>query len=255
MEKIVQSKDDLLRHLHEQFGLLVRSSISYDEGFDGAAKWIALSMRTLLHDSKASMSLLKQLGLKNILFCCTCHGEYSEKLHISSYSCLTSVLMRKPAIAKYLPILDSSPDNMKWVSFQKWWDKVVIVDNNKNKFSRQRLIRIVSNKDGGAHVDPELEKDYYELSRRNSLGWKYSTGGKWFDLSGPELASIRQMAHEIILTLTKGFPDIKKSIDLDIFCKALHPKVDRSGIVIGGEVILVTDQNINLVDAYLKRKI
>ena len=232
---------------------MVQSSIAYDKGFDGEAKRIAHIIRTMLYDSNKSTSLLEQLGLKNITFCCTCCGEYNEAIHLSSFSCLVLIFMGKPVISKYIPTLESSAGNMKWVPFRQWWDKVVIVDSNKNKFSRQRLIMTVCNKDGGAHVDPEIDKEYYELSRKNSLRWKYGVNGKWFDFSRPELASIRQMAHEIILTLTKELPELEDAIDSKVLSEAKNPKRDQSGIFLG-EVIIVTDQNQDIADKYKKRK-
>jgi len=232
---------------------LVQSSIEYDKGFDGEAKRLAHVMRTLLYDTNRSTSLLKQLGMKNIRFCCTCSGEFNKRIHLAGFSCLTSVFMGKPAIRKHLPTLESSPSNIKWVPFQKWWNKIVIVDHNGNKFSRQRLIRTVCNKDGGAHIDPELDKKYYELSRKNSLGWKYCTGGKWFDVSGPELASIRQMAHEIIMTLTKALPELEGGIDSEALSEALNPKRDWSGYLIR-EMILLTDDNKSIAKKYTQKE-
>ncbi len=80
----------------------------------------------------------------------------------------------------------------------------------KNKFTRKDIILNVANKDGGAHVDPTLPEMYYELSRKNSIGWKLITDETVMDFSvGPELASIRQIAYEIIVTLEKDFPFLK----------------------------------------------
>jgi hypothetical protein len=254
MSNVKQSDQELRNHLKEQFGFLVQSSISYDKGFDGEAKRLALTMRILLHDSKNSTSLLKQLGIKNIKFCCTCKEEYNKKLYSTGFHCLVSVFKGKPQFSKYIPSLYFSPHDMKWVSLQKWLDKVVVVDGNKNKFTRQRLIRHVCNQDGGAHVDPSLDKQYHEFSRKNSLGWKYCSNGKWFDFSSPELASIRQMANEIIITLTKALPELEETVESNILSEALNPKIDLQGLSCGG-LIIITEDNKDFIERHMKIKI
>jgi hypothetical protein len=240
METVKQSNKDLRKHLEEQFVFLINFSLAYDKGYDAEAKRLAHIIRTLLHDTDKSKSLLKQLDLKKIKFCCTCTGSYSAKKHNAGFHCLSYVFLGNPQMLKHLPIIGSVPIGGKWVHFQEWWDKIVIVDSEKNKFKRKRLILTVCNKDGGSHVDPEIEKNYYSLSRENSLGWKYGSDGKWFDITKPELASIRQMAHEVILTFINEFPELEKVVKPEDFSEALNPKRDLQGIVVNEMIIIGT---------------
>lgn len=96
------------------------------------------------------------------------------------------------------------------VSFRRWWDKVVVRDLTSATFTRRRLVLDVSNKEGGAHVDPKLDADYAKLSRFNSMGWKVSVaGGPQHDpINSPVLPSIRQIAHEVLRTLKDEYPDL-----------------------------------------------
>jgi hypothetical protein len=60
----------------------------------------------------------------------------------------------------------------------------------------------VADQDGGAHVDPELDKAYAKLTRQNSLGLVFSVGDEpreW--ANNPVPPSIRQVTQEILWTL------------------------------------------------------
>ncbi len=111
MSKVKQTGEYLNRAVKAQFGFLVKSAIDYDKESHDEAKRLALAMRVLLYDSQSSLSLLEQLGLKNILFCCTCNEEFYEGIIRSGSSCLTSVFMGSPQVSKWLPILESPPAN------------------------------------------------------------------------------------------------------------------------------------------------
>ena len=63
----------------------------------------------------------------------------------------------------------------------------------------------LANKHGGAHVDPELDDIYAELSRENSLERMRSSSAGWVPMPGPEHASERQIAHEFIRTFVPGY--------------------------------------------------
>jgi hypothetical protein len=112
---------------------------------------------------------------------------------------------------KYVPPLNDGPPtryNCGKVPFDDWWNKIVFADQFKNKFTRRDLILAVCNKDGGAHVDPSLDKAYAELTRSGSLGWKFFVNGvEQEPATKPELASIRQIAHEVLKSLKDEFPE------------------------------------------------
>lgn len=237
---IKQSKDELLKHLEEQFQFIFLSSISFDKGCLAEAKRLATCLRTLLQDTNKSVSLLRQLDMKNIDFYDTA-GTYNTKIHWTAYHPLASVLYGEGSIPKYFAPLDSVPkENIKWIPFTEWWNKKVIVDSSKNKFSRERLLRYVANQDGGAHVDPSLDEKYYQLSRKNALGEKYFKNGKWFDMERPELASIRQMAHEVQTTLLKHYPTLNKFIDPNKIKEVEEIRKNWKGYSIGGEMQIIS---------------
>ena len=75
-------------------------------------------------------------------------------------------------------------------------------------FNRRELIQNVANTDGGAHVDPELDEGYMRFSRENSLGWVVGEDNIEEALKGrPELACMRQIAHEVLISLKEKAPE------------------------------------------------
>jgi len=73
-QKQSQTESELRQHLDDQLGFLEQSSASFDRGYEGEAKRLAVSIRVLLHDKGQSKSLLGQLGLKDIFYWDTSTG-------------------------------------------------------------------------------------------------------------------------------------------------------------------------------------
>jgi len=89
--------------------------------------------------------------------------------------------------------------------FNFWWSTVVI-DNRKGvRFTRSELVLLVSECDGGVGVSATLDPRYIELAHRNALGWTYN-GTHPFE--GAELASIREIAWEVLDTFRRESPRV-----------------------------------------------
>ena len=206
--QVWQTEDELNSHLKEQIEFLRRSSQAYDEGSASEGKRLAVVIRVLLHDTQNSTSLLTLLGKKDILFYDT-SLDYDPH-NLASTMGLIMVQVR-PNGARYVPPLDDGPlvrYSKARIAFEEWWNKIVFVDTEGNKLTRRDLVLAVSNKDGGAHVDPQLNNAYADLTRFNSLGWKFIQNGIEKDFATkPELASIRQMSHEVLKSLKDEFPE------------------------------------------------
>jgi len=206
--KVWQTEDELNSHLKEQIEFLRRSSQAYDEGFTSEAKRLAVVIRVLLHDTQNSTSLLTLLKKKDILFYDT-SLDYNPNNLASTMGLI--MMQIGPNDARYVPPLDDGPPIRYYkakIAFEKWWNKIVLVDTKSNKLTRKDLVLAVSNKDGGAHVDPKLDKAYSDLTRFDSLGWKFIQNGIEKDFATrPELASVRQMSHEVLKSLKDEFPE------------------------------------------------
>jgi len=85
----------------------------------------------------------------------------------------------------------------RFVTFPQWWNKTVIFDSRKNSFNRRELVLALSNTDGGAHVDPELDDAYFALTRENTVGWVVQSSSGVEPIQEVERYSLRQMAYEV----------------------------------------------------------
>lgn len=210
MKYISQGQDELLHHLREQIEFLRASASSFDNGHEDEAKRLAVVIRVLVHDTKNSTSLLTQLNKKNINFYDSA-ADYNPSLSLPAHSGLA--IMRISAEASWVAPLDDMPPSRnknKKVTFEEWWNKkIVLVDEENNRFTRRLLVINVADTDGGAHVDPNLNVAYANLSRFSSLGWKFFRNDVEGDFENRAvLPSIRQIAHEVLKTLKDEFPDL-----------------------------------------------
>lgn len=206
--KVRQTADDFKSHLENQIHFLESSSQSYDNGYINEAKRLAVVIRVLLYDNiPRSTSLLTLLEKKDILFYDT-SSDYNPNNLLSQMMLIMTRI--GPHGAKYIPVLDNGPpihNLKKKVPFEDWWKKVVFVDTKGNEFDRKKLIINLSNKDGGAHVDPKLDAAYANLTRFNSLGWVFERDDIHEDLGNPVLASVRQISYEVLKSLKDAFPE------------------------------------------------
>ncbi len=211
---MMQTIEELRAHLDEQLEFLRLSSKSYDSGFTGEAKRMATTIRVLVHDTPKSISLLKQLNLKNGKFFSTSIKEStlgSGQQRVGSYAGLVGVFVGRN-VSSYVPYLDETPSGITgYIDFDNYWNETIFIDNKGNKFSRKDIVLSVADQDGGSHVDPILDKKYANLSRQNSMGWMSGDDqGHWVSVKGVELAAIRQIAHELLRTLVPTYPQQKK---------------------------------------------
>jgi hypothetical protein len=196
-----QSPDEIMSQLTEQIGFLVSSSKSFDKGNEAEAKRLATHLRTLLFDSKYCRSLLGQLTKKDkIQFYDTAYKYDPNNLVTSCCLCIQAV---HKGGWYYVPRNLGNTSKYQKKVFNDWWkNQVVIADKHHTRFKRRDLVLFVADKDGGCHVDPELDKEYAELSRFNSLGWEPKPQNR------VELACIRQIAHEVLKSLSDKFPEL-----------------------------------------------
>lgn len=203
---IPQTREELEAHLAEQIDFLRASAKAYDDGKEHEAKRLATPIRVLVYDFKKSRSLLGQLGLKGIGFFDTAQDVRPENLSTEFGIVLAEL---GPQGARFIAPLDASPraEGIP-VPFEAWWNKPVFRDEDRNVITRSDIVLAIANQDGGAHVDPELEARYAKLSRSNSLGWMAKTPAGEAAPSGPHLAALRQIAHELLKSLDRRVPPV-----------------------------------------------
>lgn len=199
-KRVKRPKADIINVLNEQLVLLIHACHSYDSGLQPIGKHIALSLRKLLHHQGQSKALLEQLDLRSKR-----HLDTAGDLNPNNLmtECSLCAMRTGGGNDQYLPtcLTGGSPFPDRWLPFAKWWNNNVIKDNKGHFFNRRQLVLHVADTDGGAHVDPELDEQYMDLSRNNSLGWVIRNGDIEKPFPPPTMACIRQIAHEVLETL------------------------------------------------------
>jgi hypothetical protein len=207
MAKVQVTPDELQDRLREQVAFLESSARAFDEGAESEAKRLAVSIRILVHDTSLSKSLLQQLGLKERLR----FFEIADPDPPGSwapYHGLVGVRVSAAGASFFAWLDDGPPYQSKRSPFKLWWTRYVFRDNEGSKLTRKDLVLALANKEGGAHVDSELDSEYVRLSRENSLRYYFSVGDEPREWPrDPVPHSVRHIAHELLKTLHSQVPE------------------------------------------------
>lgn len=195
--KISRSIEDLHRELQEQISLIESSVIGFFEGRREEAKRIATSLRLLLHDTNSSRSLLKLLSVKDKLWFFDVAHPYDGR----------NILSEDLLLNWTSPIIEATSLTPR-KKFDDWWENQVVITTNGSNlktFSRKQIVLFLANQDGGAHVDPEIDADYYEMTRNNKYGWVLMKDGTEEPLSNDRFKlSVITIAFEVCETLHRS---------------------------------------------------
>ena len=148
------------------------------------AKRLALTVRVLLHQTGSSHALINQLGLENTLTWVDTAGVPDPGNLLGSTPGLTrfKIVAGSDADPEYEAKFGDYPPSQiltrsgqritrgSRIPLDEWWTNTVIRDAAGTEFSRRALVLELSNKEGGARVDPVANRDYEALAKSNSLG-------------------------------------------------------------------------------------
>lgn len=218
MTTVSRTLEEINYLLAEQLEFLKLSCASFDNGFTGEIKRLAIASRVLVHDTNSSTSILTLANKKSLDFLDS--SDPFDDENSLSHSSLVQIHMT-PQVAKPKPHLDDLIQP-RIISFDAWWNGIVLVDLRRNEFSRKDIVLYLANKEGGAHVDHEIDEKYYNLRNSNSLGWfSVFEDGQEIDGEDQVPATMRQIAHELI-----------KSIDPTYTCK--QPILSDTALLVRG---------------------
>ena len=200
-----RSRDELLELLAESRQVLERSADAFDSGYEAEAKRLAVVLRVLLHDTQASHSLLKQLGVKDRLDLLDTAEPINPQnlLPTPGLVIMRATMTADGAEGQYVaPLKMERPGGSRVVGFASWWQNAVMkVDG---VWSRKDLVLALANTEGGAHVDPGLDERYDRLAKKNGVGFvAMSTSGEKSFAGNVVAVAVRQVTHEVLETLTR----------------------------------------------------
>jgi len=203
MDTIDKLPKRVLKQLPRQLNYLMNSCENFDEGQHEESVRIAVTLRTLFHDTKKSTSLLKLLGIKNdIKIASTCRPTKVVKQHqYFAHDPLTYLDEKK----KMKPIL-ATKEEAWFIPVIDWWEKYAIVILVPGVcVSRKAIVLAAANRDGGTHVG-EYTDEYEYLDQ----GF-WQSGNSWYNEH--QFILLRQLAFEVI-----NSPDIRNLSD---YCKKI----------------------------------
>jgi len=103
------------------------------------------------------------------------------------------------------------------VKLSKWLSDIAIRLPNGRHFSRNQIISIVRNKDGGAHSDPNItmEADYEYNKEVSAAYWTLNVNGKPEDvfIKSAFAHSIHQMCYEVLVSIERMQPLMRAAPD------------------------------------------
>ena len=174
---------------------------------------MALTVRILCHSGNGP-SLLQQVGLlKSAWFYDTAsalHGlTPAGNPFVGAFPSALVVIKASPGgIEEVAPLDNRPPSNVTWSRFKSWWNKPVLsADLSKalvggpiQESTRRDVILWLANQDGGAHVDAMIDADYDSV-RNTVFGTVQASDGTRSVVKMPIAASMRQIAHEVLVTM------------------------------------------------------
>ena len=215
------TRDDLIVKLQEQIELLQLNAENYDKGKTVTTLQIATGIRVLFHDTPKSTSLIKQIcdidGVDKNSFqmVSTKETEDDTKFFIFGDALIGVEICNGEM--KCIPKLAESEQFL--VPFSEWWSEDVVknVSNgieNATWISREDLIKLHANKEGGSHVDNKKDKRITDVSSKEALGWtffKLAINGERTEVDpsiDQKKATIRQVCYEVLISLYNHFPEL-----------------------------------------------
>lgn len=222
---------ELENRFENQMDYLFRSSKAFDSGQENESARIANTLRVLLHQTKHSHALLKQLNLVDKLnfvdsgvhrdLLNQVLNDNPEGLRVVSQSpadtgLVTAVIVGHKATYR-APLVRNRfhPNDQRFKCIQSpkpfddWWNTPFIETSSEKIFSRSQIVLIMANQDGGSHVDPEIDADFMDFCQ-DFYGIEVAVNSdNHEDLKPADTnivnATIRQIAFELMATIDDHF--------------------------------------------------
>lgn len=183
---------DFRQHLARQREFLSASAVAYDAGFRDEAYRIAVVLRVLLHQTKASTSLLHHLSADHAPLLSTTEPASPGAVFYDGLSLIG--MAGGSGDVTVGPALDQA-HTRRFVPAQDWWGEEIFVLNS-TRLARKNIVLSAANQDGGAHVDDKLNAQYAEFKQGIWSAPKDLAAA--YDIPEPQLVFLRQMAYEIL---------------------------------------------------------
>lgn len=186
---------DFKEQLKKQLDFIRTSCKEYDAGNVNEAVRIATALRVIIHDTKRSTSILKNLNIKDSIRLLSTAVGAIGLMNIIDIQIDFEILS-----GCFVPKFDRAKIR-NYILVEQWWEREAIFyrEDIKKALSRKWLVLSAANKDGGAHA-AELESIYKYLKAGAGSGMKLTIEGREIncDFLNAPLAALRQIGYEIL---------------------------------------------------------
>lgn len=211
---------ELKSEFHRQLKILNSHCLNFDKGDVDYALEIATKIRLLLHDTRRSSSLLAQIYESSSVcffsetpFLSSQYPYTQEEVSNTKFT-RTGLVFYKARIENHSQSLfyaESHPHlgqakNTMWTDFNTWWEKdIMLIVASNIPYTRKMIITYVSNKLGGAHIDPKIDTHIQNLLENLSPSVKVQCETQVLNTNTNTLllSIIRQIAFEFLTTVMK----------------------------------------------------
>lgn len=182
-----RTRAGLLELFEEHLGFLERSNEAFDGGALSEAKRMAVSLRVLFHKTSQSRALVHQLGFDQTLTWVDTAGSPDATNLLPEWGLVQTGIWNDDGTHRpnlRAPLGDRPPKSIRVgairlprgsrIQFAEWWKEDVVKDADGTFFSRRDFVLALANKEGGAHVDPQIQESYNKIANLNSMGWTFS---------------------------------------------------------------------------------
>lgn len=202
-----RSKQELLAKLREQADFLLTSARRfYDEGVFAESMRIATCIRTLVYENGKSKPLLKEVQPNGLDLSILDHVGKIQGEEVFNFAVGIRI---DSGVA--VPSVDLQSANNTPCVIGAWWNRPVFSfwSNGRHglstwmAYTRKQVVLILANKEGGAHVDPEMDPAYVKLLTDQPLGFHY----QGIPIETPDLAKFltAQSGVEMLESLKRNF--------------------------------------------------
>lgn len=199
---MARPKENILAKLEEQMQFLRTSLYSFYDGEFAESLRIATTIRVLVHETGVSKPLLKQAQPNGLDLPILDHaGERPDEKAIFRFAVSTRL---GPTIA---PAVDLGSSHYALSTVGAWWNAEVFTFQSQLGrqlvYTRKKVILILANKEGGAHVDENEDPDYARLLTDLPLSFAHYG----FPIETPDLARFltAQSGAEMLEALKRSF--------------------------------------------------
>ncbi|MGX7051418.1 hypothetical protein [Leuconostoc palmae] len=226
--KINRSNEEYKVQLINCFNNLVKDSENYDKGNFESIRRSSVTLRMLFYNSINSHSILDQLvDTSKLKILNTFLIEKNDSCYFGDVYLVQkigTVLDKNKIYTTFIPDDLTIMSTGKKISFKDWWSGKIFFMNEGTEITRHKLITVMANQDGGAHVDDSVDSAYLNISRGNtgySVNLSEFFPNEIYSKMDPDkngfiqtkdlnLALMRKIVHEVLVSLPRQL-----QIDID----------------------------------------